>query len=183
MPTSYYGQISTVLQVVQEINPASILDIGVGFGKYGVLCRELFDIPYERYSKDTWKTRIDGIEGYAQYINPIHSYVYDNVYYSRAEDIIEKLDFVYDLAMMIDILEHFEKQEGGKLLLKILKKCKNLIVSVPAIPCFQTYLDNDLEEHKSIWTVNDFGSYNLLKAGTVPMTVNNENIIVLLKGC
>lgn len=182
MPTSYYGQISSILNIILETRPKTILDIGIGFGKYGVLCREIFDIPYERYSKETWQLRIDGIEGYANYNNPIHNYVYDNVYYDKAEEVISTLETSYDLGLMIDILEHFDKSEGEQMLGKVLKTCKKLLISVPAIPCPQSYLDNDLEEHKSQWVEADFMKYNVLKSGFLPMGRNNANIVVLLEG-
>lgn len=52
MPTSYPEAISSILELVRREEPRSILDLGVGFGKYGMLCREMLDIPYERYSRE-----------------------------------------------------------------------------------------------------------------------------------
>lgn len=182
MPTSFYGQISTIMDIIQEVNPKTILDIGVGFGKYGVLCRELFDIPFERFYKDTWQIRIDGVEGYKGYNNPIHTYVYNNIYYSTIEEVLNNLEINYDLALMIDILEHFEKKGGEEIILNVLKICRKLIISIPAVPYPQNYLDNALEQHKSRWEVNDFIKYNVVKSGFVPMGKNNANIIVLLQG-
>lgn len=40
MPTSWYQAVSVILDKVIEERPESILDIGVGFGKYGVMLRE-----------------------------------------------------------------------------------------------------------------------------------------------
>lgn len=183
MPTSYHGQISTILDFIIEEKPKSILDIGVGFGKYGILCRDALDIPFERYKKDDWETIIDGIEGYISYRNPIHDYVYNEVYYGLIEDIIDNIHKHYDIALMIDVLEHFDKEIGEKTINKILKKCKALIISVPAIPAEQNYLDNELEIHKSVWTASDFKIYDIKKVEIIPMTVVNSSIIALLKGC
>ncbi len=182
MPTSYYGQISSILDIICQVGPASVLDIGVGFGKYGMLCRELLDIPSERYAKETWKARIDGIEGYAGYRNPIHDFVYDKIYYGNAKDVLKETDVIYDLALMIDILEHFERDEGEQFLGEVLQKCRALLISVPAIPTSQTYLDNALEAHKCAWEAKDFLNYEVLISGILPMGQNNANIIVLLKG-
>lgn len=182
MPTSFHGQISTILNLIFEINPASILDIGVGFGKYGVLLRDLLDVPYERYGKETWKIRIDGIEGYPGYENPIHTYAYDHVYYDKAEVALDQIGTVYDLALMIDVLEHFEKEAGRQILNRILEKCKLLIIAVPVVPCPQTYLDNALEAHKSRWDANDFAYYPVISSGIIPMFQNNGSIVVLIKG-
>ena len=52
MPTSWYQAVPAIIDLVHMDGPQSILDIGVGFGKYGVLLRESIDIPYERYDKE-----------------------------------------------------------------------------------------------------------------------------------
>ena len=52
--TSNPMQISFVLDAILQLNPSSVLDIGCGSGKYGVLLREYLP-----------KARIDGIEGFA----------------------------------------------------------------------------------------------------------------------
>ncbi|MDD3014001.1 MAG: hypothetical protein PHC34_09895 [Candidatus Gastranaerophilales bacterium] len=180
MPTSFYGQISTILDLVIQTKAKSILDIGVGFGKYGVLCREMLDIPFERYGKETWQIKIDGIEGYKPYKNPIHSYVYNKIYYDSIGTAIKKINIQYDLGLFIDVLEHFDKIEGEKIIDEILKKCHLLIISTPEIPYPQKYLDNALENHRSIWSLNDFEKYNIKVFGSIPMGIDNSNLIVLL---
>ncbi|WP_425449370.1 hypothetical protein [Dethiothermospora halolimnae] len=182
MPTSYYGQISTIMDFILKEKPKSILDIGVGFGKYGVLCRDLLDIPYERYEKNKWKVTIDGIEGFESYNNPIHEYVYDNIYYGLIEEVMASIKKQYQLAIMIDVLEHFDKEDGKKVIEKILDKTKTLIISVPEIPAKQSYLDNFLEEHKSVWKIKDFKGFHIKKAEILPMGINNASIIVLIEG-
>lgn len=156
MPTSYPEAISSILELVRREKPRSILDLGVGFGKYGMLCREMLDIPFERYSRETWQIVIDGVEGYAKYRNPIHDYVYNRVIYEPIQQAIKTLG-VYDVTLLIDVLEHFEQTEGEGLIKEILEHtAKVLIVSTPRQPAKQTaYLDNTLEAHLSAWTPAD----------------------------
>ncbi|SKA79510.1 hypothetical protein SAMN05443428_10379 [Caloramator quimbayensis] len=182
MPTSYYGQISTILDIALSQNPKSILDVGIGFGKYGVLLREILDISNERYSKDKWEVIIDGIEGYKDYKNPIYEYVYNKVYFGFVQEVIKSLKYSYDLILMIDVLEHFNKNEGEEIIESLLQICKNLLVCTPAIPSKQTYLDNNLEEHKSLWKISDFKKYKVKKVEILPMTAFNSSIILLLEG-
>jgi len=183
MPTSFHGQISRVLDFIMDEKPDSILDVGVGFGKYGVLCRDQLDIPFERYKKEEWKIVIDGIEGFEGYKNPIHKYVYNKVYYGLVQDIVKKIRKKYDIGLMIDILEHFEKTEGHQMLNVLLSKCRSLLVTVPAIPSKQSYLNNNLETHRSAWKVKDFKNYRVKKADIIPMGISNSSIMVLLEGC
>ncbi|MBA7677027.1 hypothetical protein ES703_85275 [subsurface metagenome] len=39
MPTSYYSQLNEIMELIVLTDPKSILDVGVGFGKYGFLSR------------------------------------------------------------------------------------------------------------------------------------------------
>ncbi len=183
MPTSYHGQISSIMEIILNEKPETIIDIGIGFGKYGVLCREFLDISLQRYKKADWKCKIHGIEGFKKYKNPIHTYVYDKIFYGLIEEEIDRITDVYDLGLMIDVLEHFDKGTGKHLVNKILDICKKLIISVPAIPEDQSYLDNELETHKSIWTSSDFQSYDVKKVEIIPMTLYNSSIIALIEGC
>ena len=157
MPTSFYQAIPEILEHIRVDHPASILDVGVGFGKYGVLLREMFDIPYERYEKENWQLKIDGIEGYEGYKNPLHEYVYDQVIYGGIESVIDQMGS-YDTILLIDVLEHFDKPKGLEVIRNLLAHVnKSLIISTPLYPEPQGgYLGNSLETHKSRWNLIDF---------------------------
>ncbi|MDV6345237.1 hypothetical protein [Nitrosomonas sp. Is37] len=88
MPFSYSNQLSTIIGFAEQQRPESILDIGVGIGQYGFLLRtnleniNLFEIEgsnARQRSKDQWKIRIDGIEGYAGYLTAVHDYSYSQL--------------------------------------------------------------------------------------------------------
>lgn len=44
MPSSNFGHLMDILSTISLIRPNSILEVGVGFGKYGFLTRELLDL-------------------------------------------------------------------------------------------------------------------------------------------
>jgi hypothetical protein len=157
MPTSYVSQISIILKLLSKIKPQSILDAGVGFGKYGMLCREYNDIVHGRYQKENWITEIVGIEGYSEYRNPVHNYVYNRMYYGLIEEVIPTLQDKFQITLLIDVLEHFSKEDGKKVI-NLLQEVTTdfLIISTPIIVKHQSYLSNELEEHKSQWTLDDF---------------------------
>ncbi len=64
MPTSNPYQINEILEAINITRPRSILDIRVGFGKYGVLAREYLELYDGREKYGDWKRRIDGIEAF-----------------------------------------------------------------------------------------------------------------------
>jgi hypothetical protein len=91
MPTSDYQQISDVLHVVEQLQPRSVLDIGVGFGKRGILCREILEIYQGRVASSTWEVQIDGIEINEPYRNQLWDVAYNHVYCGNALDVLPTL--------------------------------------------------------------------------------------------
>src|ERR1043166_5420096 len=109
MPSSRPNIIPTVVHLLRQLKPRSILDVGVGFGKWGHLFREYTDILESerdptRYERANWKVQIDGIEGFAAYITEMHRYIYNEIHIGNAVDLLPKLG-CYDLIFMGDIIE------------------------------------------------------------------------------
>ncbi len=158
MPTSDSVLISSVLFKVFEKKPKSILDVGVGFGKYGMLCREYGDIGFERYSPTEWKVKIDGIEIFEGYEN-INWANYNHVY---LED-VRKFKFTekYDVVLLCDVLEHMTKKEAWKLLKKCVKSSKRVIVTTPNGKFSQgTVFGNKHERHLCGFVPSEFKQYS-----------------------
>jgi predicted TPR repeat methyltransferase len=136
-------QISFVLEVIRQLNPTSVLDIGCGSGKYGVLMREY--LPH---------ARLDGIEGFAAYITDIHRVTYDHVYEVNAMEFVPKLNRRYDLAMMIDMFEHLTLDEGAQILQELSKHTQHILISVPVWHPEQDAMHgNVLQEHHAQYDV------------------------------
>jgi hypothetical protein len=162
VPSSRPNAIPTIIHLVRQLKPRSILDIGVGFGKWGHLFREYTDIleaenDPARYEKGHWLVRIDGIEAHAPYLTPMHAYLYDNIYIGDATALIKTLSN-YDLIFLGDIIEHFEKEAGLHLLREAFTRAnKAVIVSTPKYETAQESLcGNELERHRSLWKAKDF---------------------------
>ncbi len=162
MPSSRPNTIPTVVHLLRQLQPQSILDIGVGFGKWGHLFREYTDIQEaehdpDRYQRSNWKVRIDGIEGYAAYLTEMHRFLYNDIYVGEALETIQKLS-VYDLIFLGDIIEHLDKPVGLALLGAALAHArKAVIVSTPKYETGQAdSCGNSLERHRSLWTERDF---------------------------
>lgn len=164
MPSSRADHIPFVLDIVEALNPLSILDIGIGFGKWGYLFREYLDIvPAERqpdrYASKGWQVRIDGIEGFPQYISDIQRAVYSNIYLEQVEALVPRLD-QYDVIFMGDVIEHFELDVGRELIKSLLPKSNMaFIATTPSKWVAQdSLIGNNLEIHKSFWPREQFES-------------------------
>lgn len=152
MPSSHLYQINELVELIVLCDPDSLLDIGVGFGKYGYLSREYLELWDGREKYGNWKRRIDGIEAFPEYLTPVHSFVYDNIYKGDALKVIPKLNKKYDLIILVDVLEHFTKKEGTQLIKDCKKISKNILISTPHdIGDQEDSFDNPYETHKHEW--------------------------------
>ena len=160
MPTSHFSQLNDIVKLIVLTNPKTVLDVGVGFGKYGFLSREYLELCDGRQQYNDWKRRIDGIEVFKKYLTPIHDFIYDHIYIGNAVDILPTLETKYDLILLIDIIEHFDYKEGMKLLEECKKHGRNIIVSTPKgfIPQKQSF-GNPFEAHKFQWRKKHFDRF------------------------
>jgi len=157
MPTSHWQQLNEIVGLIISIKPKSILDIGVGFGKYGMLAREYLELWDGRNIYNEWKVKIDGIEVFSQYKNPIYDYIYNNIYFGNASEIVSLLGNKYDLALMIDVIEHFDKDVGLQLIKDCLNISNNVIVSTPlSVTDQKSAFNNQHETHRSSFVAGDF---------------------------
>lgn len=150
------------MDIVIALKPFSVLDVGSGFGKYGVLCREYLEL-WDGRQEYNFLRRIDGVEVFENYITPLHKFIYNNIYTENIIDVVKKLDYTYDLVLLIDVLEHFSKEEGVWLLNNLLSKNKGILIGTPKRPSAQkAVFENVFETHKSVWKkieLTSFGKY------------------------
>jgi hypothetical protein len=182
VPSSRPNIIPTVIHLVRQLKPGSILDVGVGFGKWGHLFREYTDINQaeqdsSRYERKNWQVKIDGIEGHAAYLTEMHRYLYNQIYVGNACEIINELP-PYDLIFMGDIIEHLEMETGIQLLGAAVEKSrKAVIVSTPRYETAQTDLcANELERHRSLWSAKDFRRFT----GAIVTIIDRDTLLAVL---
>ncbi len=157
MPSSHYFQLNEIVDLIALTNPVKVLDIGVGFGKYGFLAREYLELWKDGGEYQKWEKQIDGIEAFEPYITPVHKFIYNNIFIGNALDILPSLQDKYDLILMIDVFEHFTFEEGRRLLGECRKKGKNILISVPiAMSAQEAIYGNPFEKHKYAWKREDF---------------------------
>jgi hypothetical protein len=156
MPTSNLRQVSGIVEMIVAADPQSMLDVGVGFGKYGVLAREYLELLDGHALYDDRSRRIDGIEIFPDYLTDLHHAVYDRIMEGDAVEILPTLPNAdYDLILLVDVLEHFPTQVGSVVLEECLRVGRNLIVSTPLHFFTQEGYGNPHEQHRSFWTKGD----------------------------
>lgn len=159
MPTCHWSYISKIIDVIVKHQPRSILDIGIGNAKWGSLCREYLEIyGYNRWQKQDWKVKIDGVEIYTPYLTNQTKYYYNNIFNESIVTLIEQNKLTkYDCIIMCDVLEHLPKDQGQMVLNALQNLGTIVILAVPIGNWLYTFDgDNDKESHISIWEKEDF---------------------------
>lgn len=155
MPTSQFHQINEIVELMFLTRPASILDAGIGFGKYGMLAREYLDV-WNRRRRSECAIRIDGIEVFREYLNSVHDFVYNRICVGDAVDVVPRLDLEYDVILLIDVIDHLDRERRGLLLNASTKRGRNLMISTPKdIGHKGAFLGNAYESHRAAWTRRD----------------------------
>lgn len=106
-----------VIEALQELNPKSIIDIGGGIGKYGMLCKEYINPDRLDYLDSSWENYTDVTEE-----------LYDGKYVTKIQDFEFERD--YDVALLIAVMCRFTKEEGYEILAKIRVHCKKIVLTI-----------------------------------------------------
>ncbi len=161
MATSFISQIPIIVNVVKSLRPKTVVDIGKGFGKYGFLLHEYVGISTERKIDpvkslcEQSELTIDAVDVDSSLSLPHLPHIYRHLF----DDDLLKFSSncgQYDVALLIDIIEHVDKNDGLAAVENLLRKCKYLVISTPDHFFEQHLYESEFEEHRSLWTPSDF---------------------------
>ena len=161
MPTSPYSHLPTIVRFLTTTQPKSLLDVGLGNGKIGFIARDLLDVmngELHKFKKEDWKTKIDGIEVFPEYIQDHQRAIYDEIFIGNAFDVIDSLGN-YDMIVLGDVLEHFEKNQAYQFLDKCIAHANgHLIICMPLGEKWTQpeIYGNPYERHLSFWSFEEF---------------------------
>lgn len=158
MGTSNWQNISWCVRAIMQIAPRRVVDIGVGFGRWGMTLREFAEVWFNRVLPEQWQIEIEGIEAFEGSIADYHRHFYDKIHIGDALEVVPGLEGNWNLAILGDVLEHFYKSDGEKLLAQLVDRSDYVLVNLPLgddWPQAEMY-DNPYEEHKAVWEVADF---------------------------
>lgn len=158
MGTSNWQNISWCVQAIMKIQPRRVLDVGVGFGRWGMVVREFAEVWFDRVLPEDWTIEIEGIEAFAKNIAPYHAHFYNRIHIGDAKDLVPQLPGRWNLVILGDVLEHFYKSDGERLLATLLERSDYVLVNLPLGDSWEQHekYDNPYEEHKATWELEDF---------------------------
>lgn len=120
---------------------------------------------------------IDGIEGYEDYITGVHRQIYNEIHIFDLRKKIDLSGRQYDLCMLIDIIEHFDRQTGLAIINYLSSISKYILITTPwNIGDLSKKHDNPLQDHVYQWTKKDFHKCEN------PSFIYNTNSLIVLAG-
>jgi hypothetical protein len=161
MANSSYIDTVYAMDLVYRMSPASILDVGAGFGRWGFLCRCHIGMGESLQLCPEQPLRIDAVEGFKPNISSIYPAVYNEVYVGDARQVVPTLGH-YDVIICSHMIEHMTKEDGWKLIDDMLiRSDKALILALPFNePLRGSQRGNEFEAHHSVWQATDFHGRN-----------------------
>ena len=185
MGTSNWQNISYCVGSLRRLMPASVLDVGTGFGRWGMLCREFLDVWEGREAKELWQVRIDGIEAFPECLTPLHDYVYDHVHVGDAVEVLPSLG-EYDVVYLGDVVEHQQKTKAWALLDEAVRHAK--LAAIVTIPIGDNWPQttradgNPFHAHRSRWYCEDFDRYPEARREAFSDHIGRMYLVVELPG-
>ncbi len=163
MPTSPYAHLYALVLYLDALHPKSILDIGLGNGKLGFIARDLLDVMYgERYLRSQWRLKLDGIEVFEDYIQDHQRAIYNDIYIGDAFDVIDRVGN-YDLIILGDVLEHFDKQKAITFMDKCIRHANDAVsLFIPLGDGWaqEAIYGNPYETHRSSWQLDELIAFS-----------------------
>lgn len=152
MPSSYIDSVAPIVKAIIGLSPQRVLDVGPGWGKYGLLCREYLPDLQALWAIEVPEGRL-----------PTQDAIYDRVYtgdirlfrsWPRWHEI--------DVVLMVDVIEHLPLNDGHSVLKAIQAAGCSVLVSTPQLFTEQHDDYNPHEEHLSLWTWEDFRPHGII---------------------
>lgn len=175
MPIGNYSAFIDILRIAIINKPKMVLDCGIGKGILAAAIRNWVD-------DSTHKTIIHGVEGFAAYRNKLWGN-YDNVEIANLKT--WQPENKYNLIVLSDVIEHLTKFEGRQLIAKLKDALQTngvLVISTPNEWIEQgAVYGNELEIHKSQWTIHDFKDFYIVNDGEPDKWGNKQLVMEFIK--
>lgn len=148
----------TIVGMIETLGPSSIVDIGPGWGKVGLIAREALTaqaVEAGDYEPDptkvvelvAWEPSVY----FRRRAGRVLEAVYDRVEWRSAT--VDDHPVGFDLVLMVDVLEHLPKPEGAELVRALVADNIAVLVSTPReVMMYEPpFYGPDFAKHQSQW--------------------------------
>ncbi len=131
MGTSNWQNIPYCVEILMKIAPKRVLDVGIGFGRWGMIVREFCDVWFQRVFPDQWAVHLEGIEAFPKSISDYHRTFYNRIHIGDAADLVGRQPGPWDVTIYGDVLEHFTKPVALRLIETSLENSAYVLLNIP----------------------------------------------------
>lgn len=131
MSTSNWQNIGYCVELIRRADPRSVLDIGAGFGRWGMITREFLEVWNGASFPEQWQRRVEAVEVFPRNIAPYHRSFYSEVHCTEALRFLDSCERRFDLIIIGDVLEHFSRSDGERLLDRALTTGRYVLLNLP----------------------------------------------------
>jgi hypothetical protein len=156
--TSNWQQIPFCVEAMLDVAPMRVLDVGIGFGRWGMLVREFCEEWKGRQYRENWRVHLEGIEAFPKNVEEYHHLFYDWIHIGDAAQVLGGLGQDWDLVVFGDVLEHWPKDVARRALERALDMARYVLVNIPLGERWERgpMNGNPYEAHLSAWTLDEF---------------------------
>jgi hypothetical protein len=143
MPSSFIDSIPPIMKFLIDLQPTRVIDVGPGWGKYGLMCREYLPGLEQLWAVEVTPGRLS-----------TQDVIYDKVFECDARD-FSTAGWPWteaDIILFIDVIEHMTRPEGHRLLNAMINSGARVLLSTPKTFIEQHDEDNPYETHRSLWS-------------------------------
>lgn len=154
MPSSFVDSVPAVMKAIVDLAPARILDVGPGWGKYGLMCREYvagLDL----------LCAVEVPEGRLALQDAIYDVVFESdIRTLKPHTCAQEFQWsAFDLVLFIDVIEHMSFSDGHAVLSAAQNAGCRALVSTPKVWDPQEGGHNPFEKHVTLWSWEDFSPH------------------------
>lgn len=170
MPFSTDAFDQYIAKLIEFLQPARVLDIGPGAGKYVDMLRPLA-------AQHNFETHITGVEIDEVYVEKFHLRTrYDELIVGDAIELILQPKVRYDFVIIGDCIEHIRKSVAIDLLNFLVYRSGYICIVYPEALVQDDWHGHAAEAHISTWCKEDFRGWDTLHR------VWNDMNLFLIKG-
>jgi len=126
-----WQQIPFCIEAMLDISPLKVLDVGIGFGRWGMLIREFCAARKNGNASKAEPVRVTGIETQRTDVMEHARFFYDQIHLGNALEVIEGINERWDLVIFDEVLKEWRAEATEEALGKALNISDYVLVSNP----------------------------------------------------
>jgi hypothetical protein len=123
--------LSFCLEAIADVAPERVLDLDLGFGRWGMLVRELCDDAAGRVHRENWRTHVEAITPHSAGVEEYHHFFYDWIHVGDALQSLTGMTDRWSLTVLGELLRDQPPATAQELLAAVLDRSDYVLMLVP----------------------------------------------------